>query len=65
MIGSKKNWIKNATNPDNKGALHKTLHVPEGKKIPMIKLEKAINSKNSTTKKKAVLAETLRGFKKK
>lgn len=34
-----------------KGALHKELHVPEGKKIPDSKLKKAEHSKNSTLKK--------------
>jgi hypothetical protein len=43
-----------------KGALHKELGVPMGKKIPEKKLEKAEHSKNPTTRKRAVLAETLR-----
>ena len=43
-----------------KGALHKALHVPEGKKIPEKKLEKAEHSKNPTMRKRAVLAETLK-----
>ena len=42
------------------GALHKSLHVPEGKKIPASKLKKAEHSKNPTTRKRAVLAETLK-----
>jgi hypothetical protein len=42
-----------------KGALHKELGVPEGKKIPVSKLKKAEHSKNPTLKKRAVLAETL------
>lgn len=45
-----------------KGALHKSLHVPEGKKIPEKKLEKAEHSKNPTLRKRAVLAETLKGL---
>ena len=48
-----------------KGALHKELHVPSGKKIPESKLMKAEHSKNPLEKKRAVLAETLKGFKKK
>lgn len=48
-----------------KGALHETLHVPEGKKIPESKLKKAEHSKNPTTRKRANLAETLKGLKKK
>lgn len=43
-----------------KGALHESLHVPEGKKIPESKLKKAEHSKNPTIKKRAVLAETLK-----
>jgi len=48
-----------------KGALHEELHVPEGKKIPEKKLMKAEHSKNPTLKKRAVLAETLKGMSKK
>lgn len=43
-----------------KGALHKDLGVPEGKKIPEKKLEKAEHSKNPTVRKRAHLAETLK-----
>ena len=56
-----KKWIKGAIK--NKGALHKSLGVPEGKKIPEKKLKKAEHSKNPTTRKRAVLAETLKGMK--
>lgn len=48
-----------------KGALHKALGVPEGKKIPEKKLKKAEHSKNPSTRKKAVLAETLKKLRKK
>lgn len=44
------------------GALHKDLGVPEGKKIPAAKLEKAAHSSNPTLKKRAVLAKTLKGL---
>lgn len=47
------------------GALHKALHVKKGEKIPEAKLKKAEHSKNPTMRKRAVLAETLKGFKKK
>jgi hypothetical protein len=47
------------------GALRKSLHVKEGEKIPEAKLKKAEHSKNPTTKKRAVLAETLKKFSKK
>ncbi len=48
-----------------KGALHKELGVPEGKKIPRAKLKKAERSKNPLEKKRAVLAETLGKMRKK
>ena len=48
-----------------KGALHKTLGVPEDKKIPEKKLKKAERSQNPTTRKRAQLAETLKGLNKK
>ena len=47
-----------------KGALHKELGVPEGKKIPEKKLKKAEKAKGVLGK-EARLAETLKGFKKK
>jgi len=57
-----KKWIQKAIK--KKGALHKELGVPEGKKIPAKKLAKAAKSKNPTLKKRAVLAETLKKLKK-
>ena len=56
-----KNWIKGAIK--NKGSLRKSLGVKKGEDIPAAKLEKAAKSKNPTTKKKAILAETLKSFK--
>lgn len=55
-------WIKDAINPAHKGALHKELHVPKGKKIPMSKIKKAEHSKSPLLRKRAVLAATLRKF---
>lgn len=52
------NWIKSAV--EHPGALHKSLNVPEGKKIPEKKLEKAAHSDNPTLAKRARLAETLK-----
>lgn len=52
-------WIQKATK-EHKGALRKTLKVKEGQKIPEAKLEKAAHSKNPVTKKRAILAKTLR-----
>jgi hypothetical protein len=61
--GKSGNWIAGAIK--NKGSLHKELGVPEGKKIPKKKLDKAARSKNPLLKKRAKLAETLRSFKNK
>ena len=56
-----KNWIAGAVK--NKGALHRELEVPEGKKIPAKKLAAAAK-KPGVEGKRARLAETLKGFKK-
>lgn len=56
-----KKWIQGAI--EHPGSLHKTLGVPEGKKIPAKKLDKATHSKNPTTRRRAILAETLKKFK--
>jgi hypothetical protein len=55
-------WIQKAIK--HKGALHKELHVPEGKKIPESKL-KAAEKKGGKEAKRAHLAETLKKMKKK
>jgi len=60
MSRAKKMWIQGAIK--SPGALHKQLHVPAGQKIPEGKLEKAENSKNPLLRKRANLAETLKGF---
>jgi hypothetical protein len=62
-MADKKMWIADATK--NKGALHKALKVPEGKKIPEKKLEKGEKSKSPKIRKEVALAETLKSFKKK
>jgi hypothetical protein len=56
-----KKWIQGAI--EHPGALHKTLGISEGKRIPEKKLEKATHSRNALTRKRANLAETLRSFK--
>lgn len=61
-MAEKKKWIANAVK--HPGALHKELGVPKGKKIPEKKLEKAEHA-DGTLGKRARLAETLKGFKKK
>ena len=53
-----KKWIQEMHM--KKGALHKELGVPQGKKIPASKLKKAEHSKNPTERKRAHLAETLK-----
>ncbi len=52
-------WIAGAIK--HPGALHKELHVPEGKKIPEKKLEKAAHAGGKEGK-RARLAETLKGM---
>jgi hypothetical protein len=54
-----KKWIQEAIK--HKGALHKEMGVPAGKKIPAGKLEKAAHAKGKLGK-RARLAETLRGL---
>ena len=57
-----KNWIQKAIK--HKGALHKELGVPAGKKIPAKKLAKAAKSSNTKLAQRANLAKTLRGIRK-
>jgi hypothetical protein len=60
-----KDWIAGATPPSSKGALHRSLGVPEGEKIPKSKIAKAANSDDPTLAKRARLAETLAKLRKK
>jgi hypothetical protein len=57
-MAEKKKWIQEAVKKP--GALRKSLHVKKGEKIPEKKLKKAEHSKNTKTKKRAVLAATLK-----
>ncbi len=59
---AKEKWIQKMHM--KKGALHESLHVKEGKKIPESKLKKAEHSKNPKERKRAVLAETLKNLSK-
>lgn len=59
---AKEKWIQKAIK--HKGALHNSLHVKEGEKIPESKLKKAEHSKNPKLRKRAVLAETLKKMRK-
>jgi len=61
MGRAKKMWVQEAFSK-NKGALHRSLHVPRGEKIPSAKLEKAEHSKNKKLRKRAILAETAKSF---
>ena len=58
-----KKWIQGAD--IKKDALRKKLKVKEGHNIPESKLKKASHSKNATTKKEAVLAETFKKMREK
>ena len=60
-----KKWIQKVVKKMDKGALHRELGVPEGKKIPKSKLNKAAKSKNPTLKKRAILAQNMQKRKKK
>jgi hypothetical protein len=53
-------WIAGAIK--HPGALHRTLGVPQGQKIPASKLAKAARSSNPTTRRRAALAKTLKSF---
>jgi hypothetical protein len=53
-----KKWIQEAIKKP--GSLRDSLHVKKGEKIPQAKIETAEHSKNATTRKRAVLAETLK-----
>jgi hypothetical protein len=54
---AKKNWIAGAIKKP--GALHRSLGVPEGEKIPAKKLAAAAKSDNPTLRRRANLAKTL------
>lgn len=55
------NWIKGAIK--HPGALHRQLRVPQGKKIPLAKLQQAEKA-GGTLGKRARLAKTLASFQK-
>jgi len=58
-MATNKNWIAGAIK--HKGALHRELGVPEGKKIPAKKLNAAAK-KPDVEGKRARLAKTLKNF---
>lgn len=57
---SEKKFIKKAIK--HPGKLHRELGVPEGEKIPAKKMKKALHSKNTTIRREANLAKTLKSF---
>ena len=61
-VKKKDDWIEGAIK--RPGALREELHVKKGEKIPAKKLEKAMHSDDALLRKRARLAETLKGFKK-
>lgn len=65
MAKTPEKWMQDAVNPDHKGALRKKLGAKPGKPISEKKLEKATHSKDLTTKRQAVLAETFKKSRKK
>jgi hypothetical protein len=54
-----KKWIQKVVSK-HPGKLHRELDVPEKKKIPLKKLERATHSRNSTIREEANLAEILK-----
>ncbi len=56
--GGSDNWIQGAIK--HPGALHRELHVPEGKKIPAKKMAEAAHSDNPHIRRQAALAKTLK-----
>lgn len=59
---AKNHWIAKAIK--HPGALHRELHVPEGKKIPAKKMAKAAKSSNPKIRRQVNLARTLSGLRK-
>lgn len=54
---SDRKWMQKAFGK-NKGALHRALDVPEGKKIPAKKIAKAAKSTSPLMRKRVALAKT-------
>lgn len=55
-----KKWIGKAEKSGGieKGGLHRSLHIPQGQKIPRARIEEAMRSNNPRIRKQASLAET-------
>jgi hypothetical protein len=57
-IAMAENWIAGAVGP-GRGGLHRSLGVPQGEKIPVKKIAKAVHSDDPRIVKQARLAQTL------
>jgi len=57
-------WIQKTgvDKPGHKGALHRALHVPEGKPIPAAKLSGALHSSNPHMQHMARFAKNVKGL---
>jgi len=53
-------WVQTAIKKP--GALHRSLNVPAGQKIPAAKIAKAAHSSNPTLRRRAILAQTLKSM---
>jgi hypothetical protein len=62
MGRAKKQWVQKAFSK-NRGALHRSLKVKQGEKIPEKKLDKALHSDNTKLRQRAQLAENAKHFK--
>ena len=58
---AEKHWIQKALAKDKPGSLHRDLHVPAGRKIPLDQLLAAAKQRGIVGQ-RARLAETLRKF---
>lgn len=55
-MASSVDWMERAFPPENKGKLHRSLDVPEGKTIPKKKMYRAAQSGSPTVKREAQAA---------
>ena len=63
MPSAGRQWIAEATK--NKGGLHRSLGVPEGRKLSAAEIEAATHSKDPKIRRQARLAQTLGKMRKK
>jgi hypothetical protein len=60
----RRRWIQKAVNPRHKGLLHRELGVPQGRKIPMAKLRRALKMGGKIAR-RAQFAINMRKFQRK